>query len=71
MDIHVTKRTVYGADLFYPANDPAKALATIAGTKTLSRYTLDQASGRMGHTVWLNCGPTQDDGCLPFREPYI
>jgi len=33
----------YGKQVFYPANDQAKTIARIAGTKTLSR------------TVLLNC----------------
>ena len=33
----------YGNEVFYPVNDQAKRLATIAGTKTLSPATLSNA----------------------------
>ena len=41
--IEVEAKTVYGNTLIYPVNDPAKALATIAGTKTLSAAALSAA----------------------------
>tara|TARA_R110000868_G_scaffold411755_1_gene708937 strand:+ start:40883 stop:41071 length:189 start_codon:yes stop_codon:yes gene_type:complete len=34
--IEVETRSVYGNTLIYPVNDAAKAVARIAGTKTLS-----------------------------------
>jgi hypothetical protein len=42
--IEIEVRSVYGNDLIYPANDGAKALARIAGKKTLSVSDLQNAS---------------------------
>lgn len=50
MEIAVTFRNVYGNELIYPANDAAKLLAEIAGTKTLSRHAICLAE-RLGHTI--------------------
>lgn len=41
--IQYFKRLVYGRAMLYPANEPARVLAAIAGTKTLNQQTLDQA----------------------------
>ena len=38
LQIHI--RNVYGNDVAYPANDAAKCIANIAGTKTLTRASL-------------------------------
>lgn len=43
MEIQVTVRQVYGVPTIYPANDAAKVLARIAGTRTLTVATLDLA----------------------------
>lgn len=43
MNIEVTVREVYGAPNIYPANDAAKVLAQIAGTKTLTPRVLELA----------------------------
>lgn len=42
--IEIEVRSVYGNDLIYPVNDGAKALARIAGKKTLSISDLQNAN---------------------------
>ena len=41
--IQIEVKSVYGNDLIYPANDAAKALARIAGKKTLSVENIKDA----------------------------
>lgn len=41
--IEIEVRSVYGNDLIYPINDAAKALARIAGKKTLSVQNIKDA----------------------------
>lgn len=48
--IQVRFDRVYGNVVCYPANDAAKHLAAIAGTKTLSRETL-RLIGLLGHII--------------------
>lgn len=50
MDIRVQVRQVYGVDKIYPVNAAAETLAAIAGTKTLSRDDLANAT-KLGLTV--------------------
>ncbi len=42
-EIEVSVQNVYGRDLIYPANEAAKRVANIAGTKTLSVQNLVDA----------------------------
>jgi hypothetical protein len=44
MQVQIEVKKVYGVDKIYPINDAAKALARIAGTKTLSVSDLQNAS---------------------------
>ncbi len=50
--IEIELRQVYGADKYYPSNDAAKLLATIAGTVTLTASTIRTAKD-MGMEVVL------------------
>lgn len=50
MNIQVRQQSVYGNIVFRPANEAAKVLAQIAGTKTLTRQTL-LLSKQLGATV--------------------
>jgi len=50
MEILVVVKTVYGLRKIYPANDAAKAVAAIAGTKTLSVENL-RCAKLLGHAV--------------------
>lgn len=50
MTVTVQYREVYGNALYYPMNETAQELATIAGKKTLSLDTLRRAV-RMGMEV--------------------
>jgi hypothetical protein len=43
-DIVIQMREVYGTVMYYPVSDSAKALARIAGTKTLTAQVLSEAS---------------------------
>jgi hypothetical protein len=43
-DVVVQMREVYGTVMYYPVSDSAKALARIAGTKTLTAQALSEAS---------------------------
>jgi hypothetical protein len=43
-DIVIQMREVYGTVMYYPVSDTAKALARIAGTKTLTAQVLSEAS---------------------------
>ena len=49
-EIQIEFRSVYGKTLAYPISKPAKLLANIAGTKTLTRYALLQVLD-MGLTI--------------------
>ena len=48
--IQIQVKNVYGVTQAYPANEPAKLLAQIAGTKTLKSETLSLAT-RLGMLV--------------------
>ncbi len=48
--IKIEQRDVYGNRVFYPVCDDAKAFATIAKSKTLTRETL-QTIKRMGYEI--------------------
>ena len=48
--IEVEARGVNGNTKYYPANEAARVLASIAGTKTLSLRTLDYAA-YLGHEI--------------------
>lgn len=43
-DVVVQMRELYGTVMYYPVSDSAKALARIAGTKTLTAQALSEAS---------------------------
>ena len=40
--VSVEVRTVYGNDLIYPVNEPAKIFASLTGTKTLTLADLQR-----------------------------
>lgn len=50
MEIQVSIRNVYGITKIYPANEAARNVAKIAGTKTLSLAMID-ATKALGHTI--------------------
>lgn len=60
--IEVEVKNVYGNTLIYPANNAAKALARIAGKKTLSVADLQNASllGLEVVEINRNYGPISD-----------
>jgi len=43
-DVVVQMRELYGTVMYYPVSESAKALARIAGTKTLTAQALSEAS---------------------------
>lgn len=51
MKLIVTERTVYGRKVYGPSNQTAQALATIAGSKTLTKQVLDIAVNDFGAEV--------------------
>lgn len=51
LTVMVILKSVYGAEKIYPANDAAHALASIAGTKTLSPAVLAKAKAALGAAV--------------------
>jgi nitrous oxidase accessory protein NosD len=51
--IEIPARSVYGATVFDPANETARMLAAIAGTKTLTLATLRHARA-MGINITLD-----------------
>jgi hypothetical protein len=53
--IAISVRNVYGEDKYYPANDQARSLASIAGTKTLTISTMRLAAD-MGFTIRCMAG---------------
>jgi hypothetical protein len=55
--IQVSIRHVFGKDKVYPLNAQATRLAMLAGTKTLTRGTLDIAEA-MGFELQLQLGTT-------------
>ena len=52
MTIQIRKDRVYGNEVYYPACTKAKLFALIAGTKTLTPYTMSLIK-RMGHEIEL------------------
>ena len=44
-EIRIVRRDQYGRTVFHPANDAAKLMARIAGTKTLTRSALNALAG--------------------------
>lgn len=52
----VTLRARYGQTDILPANDAARALAEIAGTKTLRFNDIERAVARMGCNVIVETG---------------
>jgi hypothetical protein len=50
MTISVEVRTVYGVEKVYPLDDAARAFARIAGTTTLTDYTIQQIK-QLGYTI--------------------
>jgi DNA-directed RNA polymerase sigma subunit (sigma70/sigma32) len=50
LTLTVRARDVYGVRTFYPADDTAHTFARIAGTKTLTRDTIDQIK-KLGYTI--------------------
>jgi hypothetical protein len=46
----VRARDVYGIRTYYPADDTARAFARIAGTKTLTRDTIEQIK-KLGYAI--------------------
>jgi len=51
MQLVVRIASQYGNTVIYPVNDAAKALAEIAGTKTLLLHDIETAALRLGCTV--------------------
>ncbi|MFM2288826.1 MAG: hypothetical protein RL684_1969 [Pseudomonadota bacterium] len=51
LHLELTRREVYGVVKWYPANDAARALAKIAGTKTLTEEVLAVAMQELRATV--------------------
>ena len=51
MNLMVILKSVYGVPKLYPANDEARALAEIAGTKTLEPRVLATAKRAFGAAV--------------------
>lgn len=49
--VAVEMRTVYGRPMAYPLNDAAKAIAQLAGTKTLTASQLRIAQDRLGFSI--------------------
>ena len=58
--IKVSIRNSYGEDRVYPLNSQATRLAMLAGTKTLTRGTLDIAKA-MGFEIQIESATTLDD----------
>jgi len=50
MTIQIRKREVYGNEMLYPVCKKAKLFAQIAGTKTLTLYTIGQIS-ELGYEI--------------------
>lgn len=50
--ISVILKNVYGNELIYPNCTRSKLFANIAGTKTLSRYTIEKIKA-MGYTITI------------------
>ena len=53
MRIEINRREVYGNVRYYPVNEIAKALARIAGTKTLSTEVLKEAAFSFNGEVFV------------------
>jgi hypothetical protein len=53
MRIEINRREVYGNVRYYPVNGVAKALAKIAGTKTLSIEVLQEAAFSLNGEVFV------------------
>ena len=53
LSITVKIKNVYGEDKVYPVADRAKMFANIAGTKTLTDYTIAKIK-ELGYTIYVN-----------------
>jgi len=53
MNVIIQKKQVYGNTVYYPVNDAAKALASIAGTATLTMRTILIARDQLGAKIEL------------------
>lgn len=51
--LKIQVKNVYGNETIYPVNETAKIFAKIAGTKTLTRETINQAK-ELGYQVQLD-----------------
>jgi hypothetical protein len=51
MKLSILIKNVYGNTLYYPHNEPAKALAVIAGSKTLTPAELAIAHDELGFEI--------------------
>ena len=50
LTLTVRARDVYGIRTYYPADDTARTFARIAGTKTLTRDTIEQIK-KLGYVI--------------------
>ena len=53
LSITVKIKNVYGEDKVYPVSERAKMFANIAGTKTLTDYTIAKIK-ELGYTIYVN-----------------
>ena len=51
MKLLILVKNVYGKEMFYPYNQPAKGLAAIAGTKTFTAAELMIAQNDLGFEI--------------------
>ena len=66
MKITVYLKYDFGSPRFYPVNTPARALAQIAGTITLTPEALNLASHRLGLTIEEVRDPKE---VRPWKQP--
>lgn len=66
--IRVMARNVYGTMKFYPVNREARAVAAIAGTKTLTRAALTEAVDGLGATLQVEKSPVAD---MDLQDPDV
>ena len=62
MRIEINRREVYGNVRYYPVNEIARALARIAGTKTLSTEVLKEAVESFSWNVNVTIFVEDDNG---------
>lgn len=67
-ELIVRVREVYGTIMYYPMNEQAKAMARIAGKKTLTAQVLWEAKHSLGYVVTTTVQNPMDWNVVDIKE---